>query len=298
MEIQTNYTYETKKRGQQRSKDYIEIKPEAKVIEAYNEKEAKQKFIEDVNLELPTGSKGETSAEFMVKQIKDIINFNIKSYDIFEDENENNMPMFAAKPVVYDFIPNDEKFNKNNGFCVSDVFISLYKNQIKKLTLDKFIDMCYDVRGETPHSPFRKSLLDVGIDSDSDDEEYENTNKWSLKDGVTPHMLLKICEKLDISHYSFDVTRKCFLKYVRKSHNYEPLVYYAINSHMYWVSDKNAALSLIRNSQDINTKFKSICLTDDETDKVNIYDLDIKENISIIDLQEHKDSTIIYTKII
>ena len=222
MEIQTNYTYETKKRGQQRSKDYIEIKPEAKVIEAYNEKEAKQKFIENVNLELPTGSKGETSAEFMVKQIKDIINFNIKSYDIFEDENENNMPMFAAKPVVYDFIPNDEKFNKNNGFCVSDVFVSLYKNQIKKLTLDKFIDMCYDVRGETPHSPFRKSLLDVGIDSDSDDDEdYKHNNKWSLKDGVTPHMLLKICEKLDISHYAFDITRKCFLKYISKCHNYE-----------------------------------------------------------------------------
>ena len=46
-----------------------------------------------------------------------------------------------------------------------------------------------------------------------------------------------------------------FLKYVRKSHNYEPLVYYAINNHMYWIADKNAALSLIRNSQDINTQF-------------------------------------------
>ena len=149
VEIQTNYTYETKKRGVQKSKDYIEIKPEAKVIEAFNEKEAKEKFIENVNLELPTGFKGESSAEFMVKQLRDILNMNVKSYDIFEDENENNMPMFAAKPVVYDLIPNDEKFNKNNGFCVSDVFVSLYKNQIKKLTLDKFIDMCYDVRGET-----------------------------------------------------------------------------------------------------------------------------------------------------
>jgi len=109
-------------------------------------------------------------------------------------------------------------------------------------------------------------------------------------------MLLKICEKLDISHYAFDVTRKCFFKYVSKCHNYEPLVYYAVNNHMHWVSDKNASLSLIRNSQDINTKFKSICLTDDETDKVNIYDLDIKENISINDLQENKNSTIIYTK--
>ena len=170
VEIQTYYTYETKKRGQQKSKDYIEIKPEAKVIEAFNEKEAKQKFIEDINLEVPIGYKGETSAEFMVKKINDILNINIKPYDIFADENESNSFMFGAKPVVYDFIPNDEKFNKNNGFCVSDVFVSLYQNKIKSLTLDKFIDMCYDVRGETPHSTNRKSLLDVGIDSDSDND--------------------------------------------------------------------------------------------------------------------------------
>ena len=296
VEIQTNYTYETKKRGVQKSKDYIEIKPEAKVIEAFNEKEAKQKFIEDVNLEVPTAYKGETSAEFMVKKINDILNINIKPYDIFEDENESNSFMKSAKQVIYDFIPNDEKFNKNNGFCVSDVFVSLYKNKIKSLTLDKFIDMCYDVRGEAPHSPFRKSLLDVGIDSESDDDYDININKWSLKDGVTPNMLLKICEKLDISHYAFDVTRKCFLKYVSKSRHFEPLVYYCVNNHMYWIADKEASLSLIRNSQDIQTKFKSICLTDENVDKVNIYNLDIKENIPVSDFINIKDSTIIYTK--
>ena len=75
----------------------------------------------------------------MVKKVNDIKNINIKSYDIFEDENENNMPMFAAKPVVYDFIPNDEKFNKNNGFCVSDVFVSLFKNHVDIQSLYIFV---------------------------------------------------------------------------------------------------------------------------------------------------------------
>jgi hypothetical protein len=65
---------------------------------------------------------------------------------------------------------------------------------------------------------------------------------------------------------------------------------------MYWISDKEASLSLIRNSQDIQTKFKSICLTDENVDKVNIYSLDIKENISVSDFINIKDSTIIYTK--
>ena len=109
-------------------------------------------------------------------------------------------------------------------------------------------------------------------------------------------MLLKICEKLDVSHYAFDVTRKCFLKYISKSRNFEPLVYYCVNNHMYWISDKESSLSLIRNSQDIQTKFKSICLTDENVDKVNIYSLDIKENISVSDFINIKDSTIIYTK--
>ena len=161
VEIKTNYTYETKKRGQQKSRDYIETKPEAKIIIAYTPEEAKQKFINDIKLEIesPVGHKGETSAEFMTRSINDIINFNIQSYNIFTDDSEINSPMFGAKPFIYDFIPNDEKLNKNNGFCVSDVFVSLYKNKIKSLTLDKFIDLCYDVRGETPHSINRKIII-------------------------------------------------------------------------------------------------------------------------------------------
>ncbi len=55
MEIQTNYTYETKKRGVQRSKDYIEIKPDAKIIGAFNEKEANQKFINKIQDEYTIG---------------------------------------------------------------------------------------------------------------------------------------------------------------------------------------------------------------------------------------------------
>ena len=65
------------------------MKPDAKVIEAYNEKEAKQKFIDAIRSELPTGftSKGDTSEAFMEKVARDIKDINIKSYDIFEDEN-------------------------------------------------------------------------------------------------------------------------------------------------------------------------------------------------------------------
>ena len=80
VEIQTNYTYETKKRGQQRSKDYIEIKPDAKVIEAFNVKEANQKFLNKIQDEYTIGlgtlnyssKDGEGSEEYMVKKVNDI----------------------------------------------------------------------------------------------------------------------------------------------------------------------------------------------------------------------------------
>ena len=45
-----------------------------------------------------------------------------------------------------------------------------------------------------------------------------------------------------------------------KNSNYEPLVYYAVNGHMYWIGDKDEALSLIaraRTYEDNNKKVNS-----------------------------------------
>ena len=204
--------------------------------------------------------------------------------------------MRSCDAVEYDFIPADKTLDLGNGFCVVDQFVGTYSKDIKSLTREYFIELCYLVRGEIPPSKtdVLKSNLDVGISEDEDDI---NPLIWTIEQGVTPDMLNKICIMLQISHYAFDVEKKCFLKSISPNRNYKALIYYCVNNHMYHVTNSESALGLSHSAREIETKIKSICIDDTKEQEKNIFkDKKIFENVPIKDLVNYKDCIIMYNQ--
>ena len=196
--------------------------------------------------------------------------------------------MRSASHVVYDFIPQDDSHLKNEGFCVDDQFLAIYGheavNGIKRLTPEYFQELCRD------------SLREF------DDEECQaKADQWKPEDGKTPEMLFYVCKQFNISHYAFDITKRCFMKYVSTSRNHPALVYYCVNNHMYWISDQEAVRKLTSEARDIEHKIKSAVmdLSEDKPNKNPYEGRQIYENIPIKDLMslEDKNCIVIYDKI-
>jgi hypothetical protein len=82
----------------------------------------------------------------------------------------------------------------------------MYGEKLKR-TRDSFIDMC---------------------------KEYNSYN-WTPEHGVSPACVNSICEKFNISHYAFDVTKSCFIKYLSTNRNHKALIYFAVSNRMYLI---------------------------------------------------------------
>jgi hypothetical protein len=121
--------------------------------------------------------------------------------------------------------------------------------------------------------------------------------KWNVKQGLTPEFIHKLCIKHDISHYAFDVTKKCFLKHLSDNRNKPALMYYAINNHMYLVDVKDRK-SLIEKAKSIHNSYNTVML-DNEPHKNKFNGLPIYENkfMELIDaiMKENKSCVFMFS---
>ena len=67
----------------------------------------------------------------------------IKDINVFDASNINSQDvsdslMRSIKYPKYDFICDDDKYIKNNGFCVRDNFVGKYSPKIKKLNEETY----------------------------------------------------------------------------------------------------------------------------------------------------------------
>ena len=175
-----------------------------------------------------------------------------------------SMPLGAAKPYAYYFIEEDVSKLKYTGQCVRDNMIGTYGSLIKHFE-DKFDKYCNEI-------------------------EENGDEKTSLQ-------IKHVCEKLDIAMYAYDLSQKCFLKHVSKNRNYPSLVYYAINNHMYHVTDNEKVSSLIAQARKTQNHLSSTCLSTKEPKDCFTKGSPQKEDIPILELFKEAESVIvIYNK--
>lgn len=236
---------------------YIEHTEFSKIYDGSDMFKIKQMMIDDI-YKLYT-----TNDQYKRQDILDIYDINILEHINKKNEKYSikKMKMKEAKPLKYpELVGHIEDEINNNGLCVFNNFLTQYPH-IKE---EEFIKLCSYV---------------------------EPVNDKS--EGISSEQLLYVCKKKDISIYAFDVTKKCFIKYVSKNRNYKALVYYAINNHMYLVNDE-IGQSLIKSSIDIETKINSIFFDEDNEETKNIFnELEIKENIEIKELLTYNKSCIV-----
>ena len=150
--------------------------------------------------------------------------------DVFIDdggEPTSGMMMRNSQVVNYNNIIDCKEYDKRVGMCVLDNFMGVYGPLMKKLTREKLIAECRHFYKQHDPEPIRDNNGNIMLEDESDDED--DSKVWKPEHGISPQCLQYICEKYHISHYAYDITHQCFLKYVEKNNNYPALAYFCIS---------------------------------------------------------------------
>ena len=186
--------------------------------------------------------------------------------------NKEDIPMKNASQLEYNIIGEYKEFLQNTGTCVIDNFIGMYGQDLK-LTRENFINMCKDY--------YKQYNID-----------------WTVGNGISPKCVNCICEQFDISHYAFDISKKCFVKNISKNRNHKALIYFAVNNHMYLILEDSTRKSLIEKTKVKENFNTSLLENEEEKENSNIYDnYNIVVNVSLDNIfQESKDTIYMFSR--
>ena len=276
--IRTTYAKHRKGVKTSYEKEYETVVKESHKIMATSRAMAKRKFEEQVKSR-HLGGNGFDSDHWKNETVEDVFINDITETKEHEPRRELDTRLRSVGPVRYGFICSDESHLRNNGHCVVDQIDKLYGHLNSELSRLNFIRQCNE--------------LENGIDD----------NGWDISQGVTVSTLNEILRSHDISFHSFDILGQRFDKNISRSYNYPSLVYYAVNNHMYCVTDHAAAQSLIQKARDFETKVNSEMVVKFEA-KNTYVDTQQKvksvfENVPVRDISDevYKNGIIFYTEL-
>jgi hypothetical protein len=220
------------------------------------------------------------------------IDYDIDDIDFSDSLNESEMHgkvaelqwLEASSEIVdYNWIPEERKYlNIDDKKCVEDNLFGIYSPHIKKVTIEYIRKLA---------SKFYE------------EEDFE----WTYKNGYNAKFIHYFCEKHNISMYAFDITNKCFLKNVTKTHRkYPALFFYAISGHMYLVKDEKRCKEMMERAKDnvenFNTSLVEIIQKENIFNTFKDYNEEtkettykIEENIDAKDITKFESRIFIYS---
>ncbi len=81
---------------------------------------------------------------------------------------------------------------------------------------------------------------------------------WTVGDGITPRCVNSICEKYDISHNVFDISKIYFIKHISKNRNHKASIYFAVNNHMYLILEDAVRKQLVKRRKNFRKFYQII----------------------------------------
>jgi hypothetical protein len=233
--ITRDITFTNKKSGKKYNYNGYDNFKDSRIIEARTLEEAKNIMIDEIYDDYQEDDYSE-AASYLINNV-DFIDSPVTSNN--NGQSPSQMKMKSSSFVDYHFTPQEKKFLSDKNICVIDNLYGLYGEELK-LDKNDIINIYKNFNNKDDpleygignykytyfpvdtcnYQYFNYNIVDKAEMINDEDNDNDNDNYEIISDGVTPEFVDYFCRIYDISHYAFDITNKCFMKYISKNRNH------------------------------------------------------------------------------